>query len=161
MVFRVAETHLDCASACAEVLFNHCPPMKRLHISTPPTLQRTLATWHRELKGPKKRNLSLMIFRYLRQSPHNCPSFFFFIVLCEFADHSVYSQMQLSTQKQTLPHFYTWGIQINLRCHQQLCLISTTLKIYIGVCFPINVIKRQPMFPCMIMACWLLCVWTN
>lgn len=44
---------------------------------------------------------------------------------------STVTEMQLSTQKQT-PHtdtFHTRGIQINLRCHQQLSLISITFNI--------------------------------
>lgn len=54
------------------------------------------------------------------------------------------------------------GIQINLRCHQQLSLISITFNIsYSCVRLPISVIKRQQMFPCMIMARRLLSVQRN
>lgn len=52
---------------------------------------------------------------------------------CDFSQIVLYflstvTQMQLSSQKQT-DSFHTEGIQINLRCHQQLSLISITFNI--------------------------------
>lgn len=44
------------------------------------------------------------------------------------------------------------GIQINLRCHQQLSLISITFKQFIFMCILISVIKRQQMLSCMVIA---------
>lgn len=51
-------------------------------------------------------NLSLMIFRYLRQSRHNCPSLFFFIVLCEFADRCLQSDAAQHTKTNTATFLY-------------------------------------------------------
>lgn len=52
------------------------------------------------------------------------------------------------------------GIQINLRCHQQLSLISITFKQFIFVCILISVINRQQMLSCMVISV-IPHVWRN
>jgi len=52
------------------------------------------------------------------------------------------------------------GIQINLRCHQQLSLISITFKQFIFMCILISVINRQQMLSCIVISV-IPCVWRN
>lgn len=52
------------------------------------------------------------------------------------------------------------GIQINLRCHQQLSLISITFKQFIFMCILISVINRQQMLSCMVISV-IPRVWRN